>query len=425
MAQKIKELREKNQKLVADARAKLDEIKDDTAAERAKEIEAEYDKIMAEVDKNDEEIKTLEEREKRRIDLEAREAELNRPDPRRPSGQPEQHGDRDVETDRNDRRSAFHAYLRYGASGMSQEQRALLVRAPIESRANNQSSQVGVDGGYLVPAQMRTDVVISMKAYGPMMDSAIVREINTDTGGDIPWPTMDDTSNEGRQIEENVQVSLAEIQFGSKTLKAYKFTSDVVLVPSELLQDAAVDIETLIRNAMAERIGRIGNRKLTTGTGANTPLGIVTGAASGATAASSTAILFDDVISLEHAVDPAYRAAATCRFQMNDNTLKAIRKLKDGEGRYIWQPADMKAGLPNNIDGYPYSVNQVMADISSGNKSMIFGDHNRYVRRMVNQFSIRRLVERYADYDQVGFIGFTRFDGTLIDAGAVKALAHP
>lgn len=108
----------------------------------------------------------------------------------------------------------------------------------------------------------------------------------------------------------------------------------------------------------------------------------------------------------------------------SDATLKILRKLKDGEDRYVWNPAEVKTGAPATLNNYPYSINQDMPAATAGNKSVLFGAFNRYVHRQVQQFSIRRLNERYADYDQVGFIGFTRFDGDLIDAGAVKALTQ-
>lgn len=266
------------------------------------------------------------------------------------------------------------------------------------------------------------ELVKSLKAWGPMLDPGVTRMINTATGNSITMPTMDDTNNEGALIAENTQVTLAEISFGTKMLDAFKYTSGVVLVSSELLQDSAIDVEAIVRDAMSERIARIGNRHLTVGTGAGQPDGIVTASAFGKTAASQTAITFDEVIDLEHSVDPAYRAAPGARFMFNDATLKVIRKLKDGEGRYIWQPADMKAGLSSNIDGYSYSINQAMAVPATGAKTIVFGDFQKYAVRMVLQFAIRRLVERYADYDQTGFIGFTRLDGELLDAAAVKHL---
>ena len=416
----LKEMREKQQKLVADARAKLEEIKDDTTEARAKEIEAEYDTLMKEHDK-------LEGRAKKEEDLAAKEAAINSPDPRRPNGDERAApgaGNEDTRTDAEKRKAAFANYLRHGADGLPPEQRSLLSRyEDKEQRAMGVAS--GSAGGYLAPDGFMPELIKSLKAWGPMLDAGTVRQMVTANGVSIPWPTMDDTSNTGALISENTQVSLSEVAFGTKTINAYKYTSGVVLVASELLQDAALDVEQIIRDAMAERIGRIGNTHLTTGDGSSKPNGLITAAGAGYTAASSTAITFDDLIELEHSVDPAYRTDPSCGWQMNDSTLKALRKLKDGDGNYIWQPADVKTGAPATLLNYRYSINQAIAAIGSGNKSVAFGAMQKYLYRLVNSFAIRRLVERYADFDQVGFIGFARLDGNLLDAGAVKALTHP
>ncbi len=113
------------------------------------------------------------------------------------------------------------------------------------------------------------------------------------------------------------------------------------------------------------------------------------------------------------------------RWQMHDTTLKALRKLKDGDGQYIWQPASVIAKAPASILGYDYEINQAMAQIATTNKSVLFGDHQRYVVRRVREFLVRRLNERYADFDQTAFIGFGRYDGALVDQKSIVALAHP
>jgi HK97 family phage major capsid protein len=432
----LQEIREKQAKLVADARAKMEEIKSDTPEARAKEIEAEYDAMMAEYDRLDGDAKVVEARDARRQQADDRQRETeerqaaieearNRPDPRRPTGNdiivPQGEDAKVTEA----RKAAFDSYLRYGAANLGPEQRKLLIRAQMESRASPQSTQIGTQGGYLVFDSFMLEFIISLKAYGPMMDDTIVRRMTTSMGNTISWPTLDDTSNKGRRIPENTQVTTAEVAFGTKGIDAYKYTSDVVLVPSEMLTDTVFDVQGLIRGLMAERIGRIGNEELTTGTNASMPNGIATAAAAGYTAASATGIVFDDLIELEHSVDPAYRTDPSVRFMFNDGTLKALRKLKDGDGRYIWQPADVKGGIPNTINNYPYSINQDMASVATGNRSVLFGAFNRYVHRMVKEFAIRRLDERYADSDQVGFIGFMRMDGELLDTNAVRRLTHP
>lgn len=424
----LKELREKQQKLVADARAKLDEIKDDTTPERAREIETEYDAIMAEYDRLDARAKREEELQRRQSALDA---SLDAADERRPLGEDraalaagEQRGRQEQTPEQRAalHRAAFVSYLRSG-NGATQEERALLRAMEAEARTFvGQGVGTAGIGGALVPEGFMAELVKALKAWGPMLDPGVTRMMVTGSGNSIPWPTMDDTSNTGALIAENTQVSLAEVTFGTKVLDAFKYTSGVVLVSSELLQDSALDVESIVRDAMSERVARIGNTHLTTGTGSGQPNGIVNASTLGKTAAAQQAVTFDEIIDLEHSVDPAYRSDPSCRFMFNDGTLKAIRKLKDGEGRYLWQPADMKAGIPSNIDGYAYSVNQAMAAMTTGNKTILFGAFNRYVVRMVKQFAVRRLVERYADYDQTGFIGFTRLDGELLDTAAVKHL---
>jgi HK97 family phage major capsid protein len=287
-----------------------------------------------------------------------------------------------------------------------------------------QAAGTDAKGGYLVPEGFQAELVKSLAAWGPMLDAGVARIITTASGNSIPWPTMNDTSNKGALIAENTQVSESEVAFGTKTLEAYKYTSGVVLVSAELLQDSALDVEQIVRDAMSERIGRIGNEHLTIGDGTNKPNGVATAAGTKA-AAAAAAISLDDMIELEHSVDPAYRSDPSVRWMFNDSTLKALRKIKDLEGNYIWQPADAKAGAPATIMNYAYSINQAMDSVAASQRSVLFGAFNRYVVRMVREFAIRRLVERYADFDQTGFIGFTRLDGELLDAGAIKALAHP
>jgi HK97 family phage major capsid protein len=409
----LAEMREKQAAIVAAARAKLDEIKDDTSAERAAEIEAEHDRAMADYDK-------LEARIGREAALEARESALNAADDRRPNGE-----DRAVNPKGNEKSEvekfdeAFRSFVKFGEGSLTTEQRTILKRT--ESRA--QSVGTNTLGGYLVPDQFQAELIKSLKAWGPMLDPGVTRVLSTASGASMTWPSMNDTANVGALIAENQQVSLAEVSFGTKSLDAYKYTSGVVLISDELLQDAVMNSEEIVRDAMGERIGRIGNTHLTTGDGASKPNGIVTASGLGVTGAATT-VSFDNLIDLEHSIDPAYRSDPSVRWMFNDGTLKAFRKLKDGDGNYIWQPADVKAGTPSQILGYSYVINQAVADIGTGAKSVTFGAMNKYIVRLVKEFAIKRLVERYADYGQVGFIGFTRLDGELMDTAAVKHLLH-
>lgn len=412
----ISELRAKQAQLVADARALREEIVDTTPEARVAEIDAGHDAAMAEYDK-------LEARIAREEAIESREALLNAADDRRPTGdnrtvkpgQEEQRPEAELHAD------ALRSFIRFGKEGMTPEQRKILERNKVEDRA--QSVGTNTAGGYLVPTIFQEELIKSLKAWGPMLDPGVTRMLRTATGAAITFPTMNDTANVGALIAENAQVSTSEIAFGTKTIDAYKYTSGVTLISDELLQDAVIDIEQIVRDAMAERIGRIANTHLTTGDGSSKPNGIVT-AATAVNAADDITITFDDLIELEHSVDPAYRNDPSCKWMFNDTTLKVLRKLKDLEGNYIWQPADVKGGAPATILNYSYAVNQAMASIAASAKPVAFGAMNKYLVRVVNEFAMKRLVERYADYGQVGFIGFARLDGELLDAGAVKVLQN-
>jgi HK97 family phage major capsid protein len=410
---KLTEIREKQAKLVADARAKLDEIVDGTPEARARELEAEHDRIMAEWDR-------LEGLAKREEQLASREAELARGDPRRPRGEDATVTAEPAADAEEARASAFRAYLRGGLDGMTAEERKLLREMRAQSTADAQ-------GGYTIPQGFMAELIVSLKAWGPMLDPGVTRQLVTATGNQIDWPTLNDTGNQAYRLGENAQVTGADgdLAFGNKQLDAYKYASGAILVSSELMQDSAFDIEAIIRAAMAERFGRKLNADLTTGDGAGDPNGIVTASTLGTNAAAAAAISFDDLIELEHSLDPAYRADPSCRWMFHDTSLKQLRKVKDLEGNYIWQPADARSGAPAAILNHPYVINQAMAVPAATARSVLFGAMNRYIVRRVQEIAIRRLVERYADFDQVGFIGFARFDGELLDTAAVKHLAHP
>ena len=171
----------------------------------------------------------------------------------------------------------------------------------------------------------------------------------------------------------------------------------------------------LIADIGAERFGRGMIVDFTTGSGVDRPEGFITGATAGITAASATALTFDELISLEHSVDPAYRNGAA--FTFNDATFAAIKKLKDGDGNYLWLAPNGQSGAAGSILGYKYAVNQDMASIATGNKSVAFGDFSKFTIRDAGTPSILRLAERFAEYNQTAFLMFSRHDSVLLDAG--------
>lgn len=405
----ITELRERQATITAEARERLEQITATTDEARVRELETQHDAAMAEYDRVGQQVQRMEQ-----VEAMERRAEEERAR-QRPNG-----GNRTVPAGGGEQRTteqAFDEYLRRGLDGLSDQDRAL-VR---EMRA--QGTTTDGAGGYTIPTGFVADLIKSLKAWGPMLDPGITRELVTASGNQIEMPALNDTSNTGVRLAENTAAtSEGDLVFTQKVLDAYKYSSGPILVSNELLQDSALPFEQIVRDAMAERIARKVNADLTTGDGTGDPNGIVTASSLGKTTASATALTFDEIMDLVHSVDPAYRTTATCRFMFNDATLLVLRKLKDGDGNYLWQPPDGRSSAPAKILGYDYAVNQAMDTIAAAKKVMLFGDFNRYVVRRVREFAVRRLAERYAEFDQVGFIGFARYDGELLDTAAVKHL---
>lgn len=419
MFAQLKELREKQARIATNARAKFDEIKDDTPAERAQEIEREFDAMMAEYDQIDARIQRMEK-------LMEAEERSSRGDPRRPRGD-DGESRNDGDDTPPDYKGVFAKAIRFGVASLTAEERSVLMtgREDVPSEVRAQSTGTDAAGGYTVPEGFSGEIDRAMAAWGPMWDANIVRELNTSSGNPLPWPTVDDTSQTGELKAENAAVTddgTGDVVFGQKVLNAYVYSTKMVRIPMELLQDSAFDMEALLNDLFGERLGRLSNTVLTTGDGANKPQGIVPAAGAGKTAASATAITSDELIDLVHSVDPAYRSSPKCRWQFNDTTLASIRKLKDGQGNYLWQMGDVRTGEPARLLAHPYSVNQAMANMAASARPIIFGDHSRFVVRKVRGFSVLTLRERYAENFQIGMVGFKRFDSELLNSAAVKAM---
>lgn len=418
----LKDLIEKRNKLVTDARAALDEITKNTDEARAAELDQRHDTIMADFDRTEALIK----REQRVAEAEKRaaEAEEEQRGRQRPLSDGEGRGSDDGET--LEYREVFHRFITRGAdpSELSSEERAVLkagVRSDSEFRAQNTGA--GPAGGYTVPVELANQIIKSMAAWGPMYDDAITSVMNTASGNRILIPTVDDTNVTAEKHAEGADLTDdggKDVSFGQKSLDAYVYDTEFVRWSMELGQDSIFNFEQLLGELLGERLGRIANRELTTGDGTDDPHGVVTASALGKTAASATALTSDEIIDLIHSVNPAYRGAPKVRFMFNDLTLAAIRKLKDGEGRYIWSGGDIQNGVPGTLLGYRYSINQAMANIGTGQRPMIFGDFGKYFVRKVGSPVIGVLRERF--WPNLGMAGLIRFDGELGDPAAVKHL---
>ncbi len=210
----------------------------------------------------------------------------------------------------------------------------------------------------------------------------------------------------------------------------YKFSSKKVAIPFELLQDQGpgIDLEAFVRRALATRIARIQNRKFTVGSGTNEPQGAGTaaGIGKGGLTGQTTTVLPDDLIDLEHSIDPAYRAMPGVRWMFHDTTLRQLKKMKDTQNRPLWLPGfDTKE--PDTFLGYRYAINQHMPVMAASAKSILFGDLSQYMIRDVMAVTLFRFDDSaFISLGQIGFLAWARADGRLISAGApFKAYQHP
>lgn len=421
--QDIIAMREQMATLATQARTKLNEINDKTEETRAKEIEEQFDKIMADHDKLGERVERMEKLEA--VEKAKEEADLRA---RRPN-QAEAKADAEEKRKAPEYKEVFSKAMRFGAASLDQEERSVLLKARTDLPSEIRAQAAGTDaaGGYTVPEGFSGEIDKALAIWGPMLDAGFVRQYPTATGNPIPWPTLDYTAITGELKTENSAATDDggnDLVFGQKVLNAYLYDSEVVKVSLELLQDSAFSMDGLLTECFGESLGRTVNTALTTGTGSSQPNGIVTASSAGKVAASTTAITGDELIDLVHSVDPAYRMNPNCRFMFNDTTLAVIRKLKDGQGNYLWQMGDIRSGEPNTILGHSYAINQAMASGAANAKTVLFGDMSRYVVRRAGNLQMLALRERYMENLQVGFIAFMRVDGELLNTAAVKHLAQ-
>lgn len=313
--------------------------------------------------------------------------------------------------------SAYDAvalYLRNGAN-VSPEQ-AVAIR-------NAMSTTTGSEGGFTVPAQVADMVIDAMKAFGGMREVSQV--ITTDNGQNWSYPTSDGTAEVGAIVGQNAQAPLGEITFGTTPLNVYYYTSNRIALPYELVQDSAIDVVQFVVNRLGQRIGRIQNAHFTNGTGTGQPDGVIVKAGLGKTGATgqTLTVTYDDLVDLLRSVNRAYRGGAV--WMLNDLSVGVVSKLKDTTGRPIWTYGDAESitdGNPDVLLGYRVVTNDDVPVMAANARSIAFGDFSKYIiRDVANTAVIKRFDDSaFALNNQVGFCGWQRSGGNLVDTQAVK-----
>lgn len=279
--------------------------------------------------------------------------------------------------------------------------------------------QIGTDseGGYLVPDEFEKTLVDSLEEDNIFRSLAHV--IQT-TSGDRKIPVVA-SHGSASWVDEEGAYTESDDAFAQVTIGAYKLGT-MIKVSEELLNDSVFDIQSYLATEFARRMGNREEEAFINGDGVGKPTGILAakdGAEIGVTAAGTTAITADEIINLYHSLPVPYRKKAV--WLMNDSTVQYIRKLKDGNGQYLWQPG-LVAGAPDTILGRPVKVSRYMPEIAAGAKTIAFGDFSYYWIADRQGRSFRRLDELFAATGQIGFRGMQRVDGKLILAEAIKVL---
>lgn len=401
MTMKLHELKQKRNTIATEMRAIHEKVGEGMMTE---EQRTEWNKANTELEKLDEQIK----REEQLRSLDQEFVDDNEQEQR---NTPEN----DPEAAKVERRNlAFDRFVRSGFGELSAEEKQALK----ELRA--QGTSPDEKGGYTVPTQMLNKIIDQMKAYGGI--ASVAQILPTSNGQDITWSTSDGTEEEGELLGENTAASEQDVEFGTAILGAKKLSSKIIRVSNELLQDSGVSIEAYLGSRIAQRIGRGEAKYLVKGTGAGTPLqpkgldASVTG-----TIEASAAFGWKDINALAHKLDPAYRNGPKFRLAFNDDTLKNLKEMEDAQKRPLWLPS-IAGVAPSTILGMQYVVDQAIDKMEAGKKFIFCGDFDRFIVRRVTYMTLKRLVERYAEFDQTAFLAFHRFDCVLEDTSAIKAL---
>ena len=292
-------------------------------------------------------------------------------------------------------------------------------KAPLPSVVNALQEGTDSEGGYLVPDEYERTLVEALEEEN--MFRQLAKVIRT-SSGDRKIPVVA-TKGTASWIDEEGAYTESDDSFGQVSIGAYK-VGTMIKVSEELLNDSVFDLESYIAKEFARRIGAKEEEAFFTGDGSGKPLGILAatgGAETGVTAASSTAVTADELMDLFYSLKSPYRKKAV--WVLNDSTIKAVRKLKDSTGQYLWQPS-LVAGTPDTLLGRPVKTSAYMPVIAAGAKTIAFGDFSYYWIADRQGRSFKRLNELYAANGQVGFLGSQRVDGKLVLSEAVKVLAQ-
>ena len=303
--------------------------------------------------------------------------------------------------DSEEYRNAFYKYIRYGSGAL------------VGDEARGLSIGTDAAGGYL------TETILDRKLVETLDEANLMRQLCTviSTESDRTIAVESDAAAAVWMAEE-AGFTEDDVAFTQVSLSAYKLGS-IMKVSDELLQDNVFDLTSYLATNFARRIGNAEEAAFVNGDGSSKPTGVTAGATAAVTAASAVVLTADELIDLYHSCDRQYRNKAS--WLMRDSTIKEIRKLKDGDDQYLWQPG-MQAGEPDRLFGKPIFASPDMPETATGAISVVFGDFSYYTIADRGSRSLVRLNELYSANGQVGFRIHERVDGKVVLAEALQKI---
>jgi HK97 family phage major capsid protein len=326
---------------------------------------------------------------------------------------------------------AFEKFLRFGLKGnaalerMTDEERVAFKAIQTKALSESDDSR----GGFTVPEDARTEVVKRIPYYSGI--GALVNR-STTSRDMVRWPRLvggSDTATSAVAVtyeDETDTVSETDFTMGSVAISIQKART-LVKVSADLLEDTAVDVVGLIYDLAAEAFGQDEENRIVTGATPKVPVGFMTDTdIASANSGANGAIAYDNVVDIVHALPEQY--AKDARFLFRRSTLGYLLKIKvpqfsgDTAGVPLWQPS-IQAGAPGTILGYPYSIVEYMPAIATGAYPLAFGNLRRLYTAIDRVgMSVKRLDEKYADTDEVGFIFRRRWGGRPVAPWALRKL---
>lgn len=406
MSQKIQELQEKRNKLVADARAILDKA-DAEKRKLTTEEDTQWTAIMSDVDATKKDIDRRSQLEDQERELQATNRE-RKPETvvrGRETESPDQPESRANPRASKEYRHVFESFLRGGIGNLDATERRAL------------SAGTATEGGFTYPSEQFANTLIKF------VDNAVfVRDLGTkfpvNNSDSLGAPSLDaDPADADWTVELGSGSEDSTMAFGKRFLTPHPFAKRIK-VSETLIQRSLLPIETFVAERLGYKVAVTEEQGFMTGSGAGQPLGMFTASAMGistsrdvSTDNTTTALTADGLINAKYSLKGQYWSRPGTRWVFHRDAMKSIRKLKDGNGQYIWQPG-LAADMPDRLLEVPIVMSEYAPNtFTTGLYVGLIGDMSFYWIADAMNFTVKRLVELYAETNQVGFIIRKETDG--------------